>query len=597
MRAVIEVVRELSTLLPRGGGRFLKLYVIASSLLAVLDIVALTGIAAVMPLVLGGGAGVSLPVVGEVGLSPVALLTLVGGVIMLKSALGIVLHWVLTRRFAAYELEIGDRLLASYLGTPWQERTTYNSAVLVRVADSGIANTVMGVLLPVAQVPAELATFAAVVVGVTVLDPPLAIVTLVYLALLGLGLVRVMSRRAIVAGRVNRDYAFKVATLLTEAVAAIKEITLRGRVTDVVRAVHDHRTHTVRARANVSFLSTAPRYVMEAGLVLGFALAAGVGYLAGGAQQAATAVGIFAVAGFRLVPALTRLQAVVTQSSSNVAHARTVLTDIRRAAELGRSATPPADTATLPVAPRALRLHEVSFAYPGARDAVSDLTLDVPLGSTLALVGASGSGKSTTVDLVLGLLEPTSGVVSLDDQPLTSVLQQWRSRVAYVPQDVIMLDGTIGQNVALTWEDDYDRERALLALHRAQADDLLASRADGLDARVGERGLGLSGGQRQRIGIARALYQDPLVLVLDEATSALDGETEARVAAAVADLAGEVTVITVAHRLATIRQYDQVCMLEEGRIVGVGTFDDLVRTVPALAAQAARAGIDVGPTA
>lgn len=595
MRRTYRAVVALLPLLPRGGSAFLRGYVVVSSVLAVLDLAALALVAAAMPALIGGGEA-SLPLIGVIDASPALLLGGVAGVIILKGALGVLMQWLLTRRFAQYELAVGDQLLSAYLRAPWERRTSYNSAVLVRVADSGIANTVMGVLLPVAQVPAELATFAAVTIGVTILDPLLALVTLGYLGLIGFGLVGVMSRKAVVAGRVNRDYAFRTASLITEAVASLKELTVRRRVDEVLQRVHDLRVHTARARANISFLSSAPRYVLESALVIGFGVVGGVAYLVGGPAQAATAVGLFGVAGFRIVPSLTRLQGIATQTSSNVPHAETVTRDIeearRLAVEESREDAEDQGRGPLPLdPPRELSFVDVSYRYPTGSNALTSVDLSLPIGSTLALVGASGSGKSTAIDLMLGLLEPTEGRIVLDGADLRDVRNTWQRRVAYVPQEVVLLDGTIGQNVALTWDKDYDRERVLTALGRAQALDILESRPDGLDTRVGERGLGLSGGQRQRIGMARALYSDPFVLVLDEATSALDGETESRVAAAVAELAGDMTIVTVAHRLATIRGYDRIAVLDRGRIIGIGTFDELVATVPTFATQARHAGL------
>jgi ATP-binding cassette subfamily C protein len=218
------------------------------------------------------------------------------------------------------------------------------------------------------------------------------------------------------------------------------------------------------------------------------------------------------------------------------------------------------------------------------------------MGRSLAFVGSSGSGKTTLVDLILGLISPSSGAIALDGEPLADVLAAWRTRVGYVPQDVALFDASIAQNVALTWEDDFDPEKVRDALRRAQLLDLVESRPGGIDAPVGDRGLALSGGQRQRLGIARALYIDPLVLVLDEATSALDSTTESQVAAAIQELRGDVTVIAVAHRLSTIRDSEQICFMKDGRLTARGTFDELVETVPEFAAQAALAGLAVVET-
>jgi ABC-type multidrug transport system fused ATPase/permease subunit len=219
------------------------------------------------------------------------------------------------------------------------------------------------------------------------------------------------------------------------------------------------------------------------------------------------------------------------------------------------------------------------------------VNLDLPVGSTLGLVGSSGAGKTTLVDLLLGLLVPSEGTIELDGVGLESILADWRSRVGYVPQEVAIFDGTIAQNVALAWNNDFDPSRVENALKRAQLWDFVAARDGGINSSVGDHGMALSGGQRQRLGIARALYGDPLILVMDEATSALDTKTESDVVNAIRNLRGEVTVVSVAHRLATIRDNDQLCFMRDGEIVAQGTFDHLVSTVPDFAVQAGLAGL------
>jgi len=213
------------------------------------------------------------------------------------------------------------------------------------------------------------------------------------------------------------------------------------------------------------------------------------------------------------------------------------------------------------------------------------------MGATVGIAGASGAGKSTLIDLLLGLLTPTQGSIKIDGLPLEDVMAAWRTHVGYVPQEVTLFDGTVAQNIALTWGDDLDLARVEQAARRAQLWDVIEQRADGLSSRVGERGLTLSGGQRQRLGIARALYSDPLILVLDEATSALDTKTEADVADAIRDLRGDVTVIAVAHRLSTIRDSDIVLFMHNGTVTAQGTFDEVVAASAEFAAQARLAGL------
>src|SRR5690606_15017475 len=203
----------------------------------------------------------------------------------------------------------------------------------------------------------------------------------------------------------------------------------------------------------------------------------------------------------------------------------------------------------------------------------------------------SGAGKSTMIDLLLGLISPTSGTIAVDGIPLSELRDAWRGEVGYVPQDVSLFDATVAQNVALSWTDEFDTERVRRSLELAQLLGTVEARTDGIHSRVGERGLALSGGQRQRLGIARALYSAPRVLVMDEATSALDTTTEAAVTDAIRKLRGSMTIITVAHRLSTVKESDTIFFMKDGEVIASGTFDELVRAVPDFAQQAHLAGL------
>jgi ATP-binding cassette, subfamily B, bacterial PglK len=584
-------LRSLLPLLPAGTRWYLLGYSVAASLLAVLDVAALALLALPLAPMLQGNP-VSLPVVGEIPSSGyIWVLAGICGLILLKGLLSLLLNWTVSRRLAAYELIIGDRLFGAYIRAPWTERLKRNSAELVRLADVGIANTTSGLLLPAAQLPAEVMTFTAVLLVLLVAQPVTALVTFAYLGLLAVVMYAVISPRAVTAGRVGRDYSFKVAGLMTEMVQALKEITLRGKAGEVAAEVRRNREHATRARANLLFLNNVPKFVTDTGLIIGFALVGGVAWLTGGPEGAFSAIALFAVAGLRMIPSVIRFQSIITQTSSTIPHAQAVIRDITDAERYHANAE---QLGTRPLAadPRLLRLRRVAFSYPGSgTPAVRDLDLEVPLGSSVALVGASGAGKSTLVDLLLGLLVPTSGTIELDGVPLQEVLAAWRAKVGYVPQDVSLFDGSVAQNVALTWGEDLDRDRVRSALERAQLWDVVQSRPGGLEARIGERGLALSGGQRQRLGIARALYADPLVLVMDEATSSLDTATEDAVARAIRELHGEVTVIAVAHRLSTVRHSDQVCFMRDGTIAARGAFEDVVAVEPEFATQAQLAGL------
>jgi len=593
MAALWDALRNLLALLPRDARSFLIRYSISSSLLALLDVVALGILALVLSRVALGG-GVTLPLVGEIPESGVIWVLVAACVLMvIKSFIALMQQWYVARRMAFFELTIGDRLFNAYIRAPWLERMKRNSAELVRMADVGIANTTSGLLLPVASLPSQLVTMISVLAVLIVSQPVIAAVTLAYLGIVAGILYGWVSKRAVTNGRRNRDFSFRTATLMTEMVQALKEITLRDKASEVAELVNRSRGEAVRARATIGFLGAIPKFVLDSAVIIGFLLVGGIGYaVAGGSFTGAlTSVALFGLASFRLVPSMLQFQSVMTSTASTLPHARAVIRDIRDA-EGYTTRAESVGYGELADDPKRLVLSRVSFRYPDAPEpAVRDIDLSIPLGSHVAFVGASGAGKSTMVDLLLGLITPTSGTIRIDDVDLADVLGTWRSRVGYVPQEVALFDGTIGQNVALSWTHDYDREAARRAVERAQLAAVVDAREGGLDARVGERGLALSGGQRQRLGIARALYTDPMVLVMDEATSALDTATEEAVTQAIGRLRGTVTVITVAHRLSTVRDADIVCFFSEGRIAAQGTFDEVVAASPEFAAQARLAGL------
>jgi HlyD family secretion protein len=226
----------------------------------------------------------------------------------------------------------------------------------------------------------------------------------------------------------------------------------------------------------------------------------------------------------------------------------------------------------------AIELIDISFTYPGKQSpALSALDLRIPVNKTVGLVGASGSGKSTVIDMLLGLIQPDSGRMLIDGESLDAMrLRAWQNNLGFVPQSIFLSDASVLENVAFGLaKETINVERARHAVSLAHLDDLVSSLPDGLNTRIGERGVQLSGGQRQRIGIARALYQDAGVLIFDEATSALDGITEKMIMDAIHDFSGTKTVVIVAHRLKTVEKCDIIYFVDHGKVVDSGKFDDL----------------------
>jgi ATP-binding cassette, subfamily B, bacterial PglK len=590
VKQVLALYRDVVAMLPLGGGRFVWTYSWLLASLALFDAAAL-GLLAVVIGPVSLGSPVVLPFVGELDtLGIVGVILAICLLLIAKSVFAVLLTWWATRRIPRYEVAIGNNLLRAYLAAPWRDRLRKNSVDIMRFSDSGIDASINSFLMPGATLLSELVTLLVVIITLAVVQPLLAVATLVYLLILGGLLFFWIAGHARKAGEVNVNYTVRSARLILEIIASMKEVTLRNKETEVADVVAVARASSVQARANIQFLSQLPRFALDAGLVGGFLVIGGLGFLVGGVEEAIVAVGLFALAGFRVAPSVIRFQSVLSQMIAASEFPRQVLIEIEDV-QRGRSESSPG-WKDVPTAWSSIEFRGVTFQYsPDAPPAVRDVTIEIPFGSTVAFVGSSGSGKSTMVDLLLSLLDPTSGEVRVGGTPLTEMRTSWRSLVGYVPQDVALFDATIAQNVALTWGDDFDPQRVRHALEQAQLWDLVAAREGGIHARVGERGLALSGGQRQRLGIARALYSEPQVLVMDEATSALDTHTESQVVAAIEGIRGDITKVVVAHRLATIMKADRIFLMIDGVVAGSGSFSELVAAHPDFARQAELAGL------
>ena len=292
MKRLIDAIRQLVPLLPAGTNRFLWIYMVSTSALAILDTVAL-GLLALMLTPMIKGEAMTMPLIGKLGPSNYPWLLLVVCVLMiLKAILALVIQWFATRRFASYEMVVGDELFDAYIRAPWTERLARSTAEIVRMADVGIANTISGVLLPAVSLPQQIVSFIAVVVVLLVAQPSTALITLVYLGLVAMFMNLV----------VNMRYSLRITKLMTEMVSSLKEITLRDKFADVSRVVHENREHSTRARANIQFLGAVPQRVIEAAMVGGFVLVGAVAWWSQGTTGALSAIALFGVAGFESCP-------------------------------------------------------------------------------------------------------------------------------------------------------------------------------------------------------------------------------------------------------------------------------------------------------
>ena len=421
---------------------------------------------------------------------------------------------------------------------------------------------------------------------VVLANPVAASVSLVGMALPTLLIYRFLHHRLHTLGqRVHENWEAGNKLVYT-GINAIKDIMVFQREAHFQAGFHDQKLISRGLASLTALYSNAPRILIELATVLALLLLCAAMAWQGRLDQLLLVMGLYAAAAFRLMPCANRLLMAMTQlrqSRHGLALVAEDLTDRvnRDRPELGDDALQ-----VLPAPFGELTLTDVVFRYRhDLAPALNGLSLTLCAGETVGFVGASGAGKSSLIDVLLGLLVPESGHVHVDGLALQQVLPGWRRRVGYVPQAIYLIDDSIRRNVAFGVADEaIDEAQVWRALEAARLADFVRALPQGLDTTTGERGVKLSGGQRQRLGIARALYPDPDILILDEATSALDNATEAEFMAAIDALHGEKTILMVAHRLSTVRTCDRICVMGHGRVLDEGHYDQLLATSAAFQA-------------
>jgi len=499
---------------------------------------------------------------------------------LIAGSIRILLMWASNRLAFAIGADIGTEAYRRTLFQPYHVHVARNSSEVISSITNKVNGVVTGMLFPLLTLASSAVLLVAISLALVAVDPMVALVSA---AVFGTcyALIAWMCRRRL--HRNSQRIAFEqtqVIKALQEGLGGIRDVLLDGRQRFYCET-YRHADHILRrAQGNNSFISGSPRYAMEAlGMVLIATLAYVLSRKADGVAAALPGLGALAIGAQRLLPALQQ-----TYSAwGSIAGSHASLADT---IELLEQPLPPELLLPTP-APllfqNAIRFAAVRFRYTGDGPWVLDgLNLNIPRGARFGFVGSTGSGKSTTLDLLMGLLMPTEGQLLVDDQPISgSRLRAWQQSIAHVPQSIYLADATLAENIAFgVPRNAIDMVRVQRAARQAQIADFIESGHEGYEAYVGERGIRLSGGQRQRVGIARALYKQASVLVFDEATSALDNATEQSVMDAIEGLSSDLTVLLIAHRLTTVRRCDTIVELEHGRAVAQGTYEQLLECSP-----------------
>ena len=497
----------------------------------------------------------------------------------------------LSYRSAQFSAKLARKVLSQqYL----EIRNTSNQGILYSLT-VGANNLILGILGAVVAIISDLSLVLVMLLGLFIVDTYIAFGSLLFFSLIGFVLHNNLSNTATKLGEENAKLSIKVSESVMDILDTFRELFVRNKLNFYVNEIEKSRNKVARTTAAMAFLPYISKYVLETAVVLGALLLAATQFIYQDAGRAFGNLAIFLAAGTRIAPAILRLQQGFLQIRTSSGGATPTLNDFDRI----QTSLPDEDIFRSQEFRHEgfhphLSLKAVGFSYKKqSKFAINEINLEIPEGKMVALVGSSGAGKTTLADLILGVIKPDRGEILISGKTPKEVIVEWPGAIAYVPQDVIILSTSISRNITLDLTENFseNNKNVLNSIKTSQLESLLTDSELGTESFVGERGSKLSGGQRQRLGIARALYTNPKLIVMDEATSSLDAETEFVLNESIQKLKGSVTLIIIAHRLATVRNADIVCYIKNGAIIAKGDFEFVRNQVPDFDKQAKLLGL------
>ncbi|WP_460192729.1 ABC transporter ATP-binding protein [Thermosynechococcus sp. FA-CM-4201] len=477
-------------------------------------------------------------------------------------------------------------LLRSYLFKPYTFHLQNNTAKLIQNANNETTNIFNSYLLPLLIIISESLIVFAVFTVIILSNPFISLVVIAVLAILSYLFFRFFRKKLKEIGTQRVHYAQKVVQSINQGLGGIKEVKVLGREQVFLDVYEENLIEDRKANFFLNFINQLPRSYFETLAVTAIILIIILTLIQRGSMaQVLPLISLFAAAAFRLLPSANRLMVSLNSVIFYSASVDIIYDDILEARSLEIQQAEPV---AIKLFRDRLELIDLHYTYPNAsRPALCGVSLTIKQGEMVGFVGSSGAGKTTIVDLILGLLEPSQGDIRVDGESIYQNLPQWQRQIGYIPQTIYLCDDTLRRNIAFGLPDEAIDETAVwAAVEAAQLSTFVRTLPEGLDTVVGERGVRLSGGQRQRIGIARALYHNPSVLIMDEATAALDNQTEAGVMDAIQALSGEKTIIMIAHRLSTVMECDRLYLMANGQVAAVGSYQELLQNSPDFRAMA-----------
>lgn len=498
--------------------------------------------------------------------------------------------YFLSRRGARISSTLVSKLLSQDLLTI-QKRTTQETLYAVT---RGVDSVTLGVIGITVTLISDISLLAVMTIGLLIVDPVIALSTVAVFGAVGWLLYRLLNKSAKRLGLAESNLTIANNEKIVEVLNSYRESVVRNRRYFYAKEIEKTKFQLAHTLADIAFLPSISKYVIESTVVLGTLLISASQFLLQDASHAVATLSVFMAASTRIAPAVMRIQqgTIGIRQSLGSAGPTLALIESLEGVDENPEASNQLETDHEGFDPR-IEIRNLALTYPQKdTPALDNISLEITSGSFVAIVGPSGAGKTSLVDVLLGVLTESSGTVLISGKRPLNTIAQWPGAIAYVPQDVAMSSGTIKENITLGFpENSEDLDLINSAVQMAQLSNYVQSLPQGLETQVGERGTKLSGGQRQRLGIARAMFTKPKLLVLDEATSALDGQTESDISSAILELKGKTTIVMIAHRLSTVRFADLVIYIDGGKITAQGTFEEVRNRVPDFEKQAQLMGL------
>jgi ABC-type multidrug transport system fused ATPase/permease subunit len=519
---------------------------------------------------------------------------LAAGLFIVRTVLSVIVSrrtlFFLSRRAA----KITGNLTAKLLSQPLLKLQEIPNQETLYALTVGVSTITLSIIGAAIGIVADISLLIVIISGLFIVDKIIAFSTIIFFGLIGVLLYKTMSVRARHLGQENAKISVTSNAKILEVLTSYREIVVKNRRDFYTNQIAKSRLDLANIIAEFSFMPNISKYVIESGIIVGAVIISATQFLLQDASRAVATLAVFMAAASRLAPAVLRIQSTAIQARVASGSASPTLNLINSLKSLPLKFTPaqPFRTEHTNFVPT-VDLINVTFSYSNKSDTVlNQVNLSIKAGEIIAIVGPSGAGKTTMVDIILGVISPDIGIVKISNHDPLMAIDKWPGAIAYVPQDVMVSNCSIKENVGLGYsEEEIDDDLVLQSLKIAHLDKFIQTLPEGLQTNVGDRGTKLSGGQRQRLGIARAIFTQPKLLVLDEATSSLDGQSESDISDSINDMRGEITVILIAHRLSTVKNADKVVYLEGGKIVSIGTFDEVRKNVPNFEKQASLMGL------